>query len=103
MRHSIRVFALAAFGAAVLVPAAQAQDMTTYSFGGTTLYIGGGFQYLSLPEVRFTGRGNVNGAGDITRFQREENSSFSEYGGGAGAGLETALGYWGWVRGTLCV
>ncbi len=102
MHHSIRVFALAAFGAAVSVPA-HAQDMTTYSFGGTTLYIGGGFQYLSLPEVRFTGRGNVNGAGDITRFQREENSSFSEYGGGAGAGLETALGYWGGSRVTLGV
>ena len=108
MRHSIRVFALAAFGAAASVPAAHAQDMTTYSFGGTTLYIGGGFQYLSLPEIRFTGRGKVSGDGKVTpleldSFQREENSSFSEYGGGAGAGLETALGYWGGSRVTLGV
>ena len=56
MRISIRVLAAAAVSATVLAPAAYAQDMTTYSFGGTTLYIGGGFQYLSLPDIEYTGR-----------------------------------------------
>ena len=52
MRHSIRVLAGMAVSAAVSAPAAYAQDMTTYSFGGTTLYIGGGFRFLSLPDIR---------------------------------------------------
>jgi hypothetical protein len=102
MRISIRVFAGAALGAAIFVPAAQAQDTTTYTFNGTTLYIGGGFQYLSLPDIKFTGRGNA-GQNGIGNFQREKNSQFGEYGGGAGAGIETALGYWGGSRVTVGV
>ena len=37
MRNPIRVLAGIAVSAIVLAPAAHAQDMTTYSFGGTTL------------------------------------------------------------------
>ncbi len=99
MRVAIRVLALSAIGAAAFGPTAHAQDMTTYNFGGTTIYIGGGFQYLSLPDIQFTGRGTVSGDGssaDIT--YRQKNSDFSEYGGGAGAGIETALGFWGGYR-----
>ncbi len=33
---------------------AQAQDMTTATFGGTTIWVGGGVQFLSLPDIRFT-------------------------------------------------
>ena len=69
MGYSIRVLAAAAFGAAVFVPAAQAQDMTTYSFGGTTLYIGGGVQYLSLPDIKFTGAAKLTGADEFGNFR----------------------------------
>lgn len=79
-------------GLTTLAPVARAQDMTTYSFGGTTIYIGGGFQYLSLPDIRFSGIGNIDD------FRRQKNSDFSEYGGSAGAGIETALGFWGGWR-----
>jgi len=89
---------LTAIGAAAFVPAAHAQDMSTYSFAGTTLYIGGGFQYLTLPDIKFTGQGNVNNSGEITDFHHQKNSDFSEYGGAAGAGIETALGFWGGYR-----
>jgi hypothetical protein len=87
MRHSIRVFALAAFGAAASVPAAHAQDMTTYSFGGTTVWVGGGVQFLSLPDIRFT---QQNG-----RRQKNSESDWLDFGGAAGGGIETALGFWG--------
>jgi hypothetical protein len=102
MRIPIRVLAAAAFGAA-LVPAAHAQDMTTYSFGGTTLYIGGGFQYLSLPDVKFTGVGRFNAADQLTSFRHQKNTDFSEYGGAAGAGIETAIGHWNGMRVTAGV
>ena len=86
MRSAIRVLALSAMAAAAFVPAAHAQDMTTYSFAGTTIYVGGGFQYLTLPDIKFTGRGKVNDdASDISDFHHQQNSDFSEYGGGAGA------------------
>ena len=98
MRSAMRVLALTAIGAAAFVPAAHAQDMSTYSFAGTTLYIGGGFQYLTLPDIKFTGQGNVNNSGEITDFHHQKNSDFSEYGGAAGAGIETALGFWGGYR-----
>ena len=42
MRLAIRVLALTAIGAAAFVPAAHAQDMTTDSFNGTTIWVGGG-------------------------------------------------------------
>ncbi len=97
MRHSIRMLAAAALGAAAFAPAAQAQDMTTYSFGGTTLYIGGGGQFLSLPDIKFTGTGNVTMEG-VSNFRHQKNSEFSEYGPAAGAGIETAIGYWNGMR-----
>jgi hypothetical protein len=97
MRLSIRLLAATAVGAAFVAPAAQAQDMTTASFGGTTIYVGGGFQYLNLPDIRFTGKG------DPSNFRRQKNSDFSEYGGSGGAGVETSLGLWGGSRVTLGV
>ena len=50
MRVAIRVLALTAIGAAAFGPAVHAQDMTTYTFGGTTIWVGGGVQFLSLPD-----------------------------------------------------
>ena len=90
MRNPIRVLAGIAVSAIVLAPAAHAQDMTTYSFGGTTLYIGGGFQFLSLPDIRFT---EQNG-----RKQKNSDSDWLDFGGAAGGGIETALGFWGGQR-----
>jgi hypothetical protein len=103
MRNSIRVFAAAALGAAMFVPAAHGQDMTTYSFGGTTLYIGGGFQYLSLPDIKYTGRGTEDVFDGARLRSHQKNSDFSEYGPAAGAGIETAIGYWNGMRVTAGV
>jgi len=75
MRSATRVLALTAIGAAAFVPAAHAQDMSTYSFAGTTLYIGGGFQYLTLPDIKFTGQGNVNNRLN-NRFPPSEKQRF---------------------------
>jgi hypothetical protein len=90
MRNPIRVFAAAALGAAIFAPAAQAQDMTTATFNGTTIWVGGGVQFLSLPDIRFT---EQNG-----RRQRNSESDWLDFGGAAGAGIETALGIWGSSR-----
>lgn len=87
MRVAIRVVALTAIGAAAFAPAVHAQDMTTYTFGGTTIWVGGGVQFLSLPDIRFT---EQNG-----RRQRNSESDWLDFGGAAGAGIETALGIWG--------
>jgi hypothetical protein len=90
MRHPIRVFAAAALGAAVFAPAAQAQDMTTATFNGTTIWVGGGVQFLSLPDIRYT---FANG-----RRQKNSESDWADFGGAAGGGFETALGFWGGYR-----
>ena len=96
MRLAIRVLALTAIGAAAFAPAAHAQDMTTATFNGTTIWVGGGFQYLSLPDIKFTGKGKSTAA--AIDFHRQKNSDFSDYGGAAGGGIETALGFWGGYR-----
>ena len=77
MRLAIRVLALTAIGAAAFVPAAHAQDMTTYSFAGTTLCIGGGFQYLTLPDIKFTGQGKVNNAGQTSPISTTRRTAIS--------------------------
>jgi hypothetical protein len=87
MRLAIRVLALTAIGAAAFAPCAQAQDMTTATFSGTTIWVGGGVQFLSLPDIRFTAQ---NG-----RRQRNSESDWADFGGAAGGGVETALGFWG--------
>jgi len=69
------------------VPAARAQDMTTATFNGTTIWVGGGVQFLSLPDIKFTER---NG-----RKQQNSESDWADFGGAAGGGIETALGMWG--------
>lgn len=99
MRVAIRILALTAIGAAAFMPAAHAQDMTTATFNGTTIWVGGGFQYLTLPDIKFTAKGDINSVpfgGKVDSHQK--NSDFSEYGGGGGGGIETALGYWNGMR-----
>lgn len=94
-------FALAAtllgaalLGAATLAQPAAAQDFTTASFGGTTIWVGGGVQFLTLPDIKFTGKGGT------ANFRRQTNSSgdWLDFGGAGAVGFESALGYWGSYR-----
>jgi len=83
----LKAAAVALLGAAVLVPPAAAQDFVTGTSGGTTIWVGGGYQFLSLPEIQFTRR----------KGRRQDNTEkdFWDIGGSAGGGIETSLGYWG--------
>jgi hypothetical protein len=90
MRMSIRLLAATAIGVAAFMPAAHAQDMTTATFNGTTIWVGGGVQFLSLPDIKFTEAGG--------RRQKNSESDWLDFGGAAGGGIETALGFWGGYR-----
>ena len=94
MSRSSFVIAATLLGAATFAQPAMAQDFTTASFGGTNIWIGGGVQFLTLPDIKFTGKG---GTGSLVR---ETNSSgdWLDFGGAGAAGFETALGYWGGFR-----
>lgn len=87
MRKSIFLLAATVMVVAAFVPAARAQNMTTATVGGTTIWVGGGVQFLSLPDIRFTER---NG-----RKQKNSESDWGDFGGAAGGGIETSLGMWG--------
>ncbi len=87
MRNSIGLLVATVMGVAAFVPAAHAQDMTTATVGGTTIWVGGGVQFLSLPDIRFT---EQNG-----RKQKNSESDWLDFGGAAGGGIETSLGMWG--------
>jgi hypothetical protein len=75
---------------AAMAPAAQAQDMNTATFGGTTIWVGGGVQFLSLPDIKFTQKGG--------RRQKNSEGDWLDFGGAVGGGFETALGFWGGYR-----
>lgn len=81
--------------AVALTQPAAAQDFTTATFGGTTIWAGGGVQFLSLPDIRFVGKGS---SPTSARRQRNSESDWLDFGGSAGGGIETALGYWGGFR-----
>ena len=90
MRMSIRLLAATAIGVAAFMPAAHAQDMTTATFNGTTIWVGGGVQFLSLPDIKFTWRDGHR--------QTNSESDWLDFGGAVGGGFETALGFWGGYR-----
>lgn len=90
MRGSLTFVAAAALGMAVMASAAHAQDMTTATAGGTTIWVGGGVQFLSLPDIKFTQKGG--------RRQTNSESDWLDFGGAAGGGFESALGFWGGYR-----
>lgn len=92
VNKSLYLVVAAGLGGLLASQPALAQDMTSMTFNGTTVTLGGGVQYLSLPDIRFVGRGTPGG------FTRPNNSDFGEYGGAAGGGIETALGYMGGYR-----
>jgi hypothetical protein len=94
MRKSLYFFVATLLGAVGLVQTAAAQDFNSATFGGTTIWAGGGVQFLSLPDIHFTAR-KSNG-----KQYRQKNSSsdWLDFGGSTGGGIETALGYWGGFR-----
>ena len=54
MRISNRWLAAAALATGAHLASAHAQDMTTATVNGTTIWVGGGVQFLSLPDIKFT-------------------------------------------------
>jgi hypothetical protein len=67
------------------------------NINGTTITLGGGVQFLTLPDINFTGVGNPGS------FHRQTNSSFDGIGGAYGGAVETPLGFWGGYRVTGAV
>ena len=65
--------------------------MTTATFGGTTIWVGGGVQFL-LPARYQVHRGRT------ATSRRTAQSDWLDFGGAAGGGIETALGLWGGSR-----
>ncbi len=78
-------------GIGVAAMPASAQDYVSASDGGTRVWAGGGYQFLSLPEIRFTGTG---GLGNLRR-QKNTEKDFFDVGASAGGGFETELGHLG--------
>jgi hypothetical protein len=91
MNRSAYLIAATALGIGAFAQPASAQDFTTATFGGTTMWVGGGVQFLSLPDIRFTGKGSP---GDFHR-QKNSESDWLDFGPAVGGGFETALGVWG--------
>jgi hypothetical protein len=92
MHKMLRAFAGVAFASAILLPGslpAQAQEPASMTVGSTTISLGGGFAFITLPDTRFTFRFD-DGDGDTLKKQR--NSSFDEYGGGFSGSISTPLG-----------
>src|SRR5262245_29703331 len=87
MRGLLQRVAAAALGFALLAQPAAAQDMNTATFNGTTIWVGGGVQFLSLPDIKFT---RSHG-----RLQNNLEGDWLDVGPAAGGGIETALGFWG--------
>lgn len=101
-------FVLAAtfIGAAALAQPAMAQNgyggpQQVVNSQGTTLWVGGGVQFLSLPDIRFVGKGSA--PGNIKR-QKNSEADWLDAGGAVGGGLESVpLGWWGGNRVTGAV
>jgi hypothetical protein len=93
MHRFARLIGVAAIvAAAASASAAYAQDGASMTLNGTTITLGGGGQFLTLPDIKFTGVASSGG------FHRQTNSDFADYGGAGGAAIETSLGYMGGYR-----
>ena len=77
MRRSLQLLAATALCAGAFVQTAAAQDVASAVYGSTRIYVGGGFQYLSLPDIKFTGKG------DPSNFsvQKNSDSDWLDFGG----------------------
>jgi len=91
MQKSLKLFAAASLCSAILIPAAHAQDPVTATYGNTTISLGGGAQYLHLPDLNLTAVLNSNG--DFIRHLRD--SDVNDYGWTASGEASTRLGFWG--------
>jgi hypothetical protein len=89
MRKLLKLLAATALGLAAFAQSAAAQQIVTATSGTTMISIGGGGQLLTLPDIRFTGKGNPNS------FHRQNDADFADYGGSVGGVIETPLGFWG--------
>lgn len=89
MQGSVYRFAAVLIGVAGFAHGAAAEDFVPGPVTATTISVGGGFQFLSLPDIKFVGVGNPGA------FTRQKNSDFGEYGGVGGGAVETRLGHFG--------
>ncbi len=92
MRTSLQWLAAAALGLIGSIHGAAAQETVPATSGGTTISVGGGGQFLTLPDIRFTGKGSQGS------FHRQDDADFSDYGGSVGGLIEAPLGFWGGYR-----
>jgi hypothetical protein len=75
MRKSLRLVAVVLLGgSAVAGQSALAQEAVSSTVDGTTISVGGGIQFLWLPDMKFTG------AGKPSNFHFQTNSEFTAYG-----------------------
>ena len=89
MRKSLKLLAATALGLTAFAQSAAAQQIVTATSGTTMISVGGGGQLLTLPDIRFTGKGNPGS------FHRQNDADFADYGGSVGGVIETPLGFWG--------
>ena len=88
MQGSVYRFAAVLLGVAGFAHGAAAEEnFVPGPVTATTISVGGGFQFLSLPDIKFVGVGGTT--------TRQKNSDFGEYGGVGGGAIETRLGHFG--------
>lgn len=93
MQNSVRlVVGVALLAAAAFPSIAKAQGAPAIQvIGGTTITVGGGVQFLSLPDMNFTFKTNEDGAA----VHKQTNGTLDNAGGAFSGALETPFGYWG--------
>jgi hypothetical protein len=99
MLRPSHVFAATLLGLTALTQPAAAQDFNTATVNGTTIWVGGGVQFLSLPDINFTAKNTGVGVRRTTNSEGD----WLDFGGAAGGGIETSLGIWGNSRVTGAV
>jgi hypothetical protein len=93
MQNSARLLAGVALVAAAVFPSvAGAQGAPAIQvIGGTTITVGGGVQFLSLPDMNFTFKTDADGAA----VKRQTNGTLDNAGGAFVGSVETPFGDWG--------
>jgi hypothetical protein len=93
MRKSLRLVAVVLLGgSAVAGQSALAQEAVSSTVDGTTISVGGGIQFLWLPDMKFTG------AGKPQQLPLSDQQRIHRIRPAADAKIETQLGYWGGYR-----
>lgn len=94
MHKSLHLFAATALSAVALTQPASAQTATVVATDGTTISVGGGTAFLTLPDTRFTFRYDNDSGDTVHKQQNLDYSAFSDYGGGFTGSIQTPLGGW---------